>query len=381
VIAMTNVIASDATLLELLKKIDTADRVAVDTEADSLHSYREKLCLIQISAPVIAGIVDADREQHPFEMSRDDRSRLQQDVIVDPLFDLDLQPLRRALESREIVLHGSDYDLRMLRRGLNFICTRIFDTMIAARLLGMREFSLGALVKRFFGVELHKHSQKANWALRPLPPQMIRYALNDVHYLLPLAAKLGEELDRVHRREWFRQSCQRAIESASTGRERSEDEVWRIPGAGALEPRTGAVLRALWQWREKEAEMADRPAFHILQNRELLKAAETFASGGVPDYKHFSARRRQTFCESAGSGLQLPQSEWPDMRRRSATRPTSDVVRRAEQLRTRRDTSAKQLGLEPPFIAARGAIEAIAADPTRATTLLVPWQRELIGIG
>jgi len=101
----------------------------------------------------------------------------------------------------------------------------------------------------------------------------------------------------------------------------------------------------------------------------------------VPDYKHFSARRRQTFCESAGSGLQLPQSEWPDMRRRSATRPTSDVVRRAEQLRTRRDTSAEQLGLEPPFIAARGAIEAIAADPTRATTLLVPWQRELIGIG
>ena len=378
---MANVIASDATLLELLKKIDTADRVAVDTEADSLHSYREKLCLIQISVPVVAGIVDAGRERHSFEMSRDHQSGLQQDLIVDPLSDLDLQPLRRVLESREIVLHGSDYDLRMLRRGLNFISTRIFDTVIAARLLGMREFSLGALVKRFFGVELHKHSQKANWAVRPLPPQMITYALNDVHYLLPLATKLGEELDRLHRREWFRQSCQRAIESASTGRERSEDEVWRIPGAGALDPRTGAVLRALWQWREKEAEMADRPAFHILQNHELLKAAESFASGSVPDYKHFSARRRQTFCESAGSALQLPQSEWPDMRRRSSTRPTSDVVRRAEELRTRRDSSAEQFGLEPPFIAARGAIEAIAADPTRATTLLVPWQRELIGIG
>jgi ribonuclease D len=377
---MANVIASDAALLELLKKIDTADRVAVDTEADSLHSYREKLCLIQISVPV-AGLIDAGREQHPFEMSRDHRSQGQQDLIVDPLSDLDLQPLRRALESREIVLHGSDYDLRMLRRGLNFISTKIFDTVIAARLLGMREFSLGALVKRFFTVELHKHSQKANWAVRPLPPQMIRYALNDVHYLLPLAAKLGEELDQLHRREWFRQSCQRAIESASTGRERSQDEVWRIPGAGALDPCTGAVLRALWQWREKEAEMADRPAFHILQSHELLKASQTFASGGVPDYKHFSARRRQTFCESAGSALQLPQSEWPVMRRRSATRPTSDVVRRAEQLRMRRDTSAKQLGLEPPFVAARGAIEAIAADPARATTLLVPWQRELIGMG
>src|SRR5436305_15075649 len=135
----------------------------------------------------------------------------------------------------------------MLRRGLNFTSTRIFDTVIAARLLGMREFSLGALLKRFFGVELHKHSQKANWALRPLPPRMIQYALNDVHYLLPLAAKLEEELDRVHRREWFRQSCQRAIELASTGRERPQDELWRIAGAGARDARTGAVFRAVGQ--------------------------------------------------------------------------------------------------------------------------------------
>src|SRR4051812_41023192 len=345
---MTNVIATDATLLELLKKIDSADRVAVDTEADSLHSYREKLCLIQISVPsgVILSNGEGSRGTVSNAVIRDSSSspggtvESVCDFIVDPLRNLDFEPLRHALEAKEVALHGADYDLRMLRRGLNFTSTRIFDTVIAARLLGMREFSLGALVKRFFGVELHKHSQKANWALRPLPPQMIRYALNDVHYLLPLAAKLGEELDRVHRREWFRQSCQRAIESASTGRERSEDEVWRIPGAGALEPRTGGVLRALWQWREKEAEMADRPAFHILHNSELLKAAETFASGGVPDYKHFSARRRQTFCESAGNALQLAQSQWPDMRRRSATRPTSDVVRRAEQLRTRRDTSA-----------------------------------------
>jgi ribonuclease D len=377
---MTNIIASNAGLPELLKKIDVADRVALDTEADSLHSYKEKLCLIQISVPVVAGIVDAGRERHEFELNLDQQSRLQQDFIVDPLSDLDLQPLRRALESREIVLHGSDYDLRMLRRGLNFTAARIFDTVIAARLLGVREFSLGALVKRFFGVELHKHSQKANWAVRPLSPRMLKYALNDVHYLLPLAANLEEELDELHRGEWFRQSCDRAIEVASTSRERSQDELWRITGAGALEPRSGAVLRALWQWREKEAEMADRPPFHILQNQELLKAAESFTSGHVPDYKHFSARRRQTFCEVARSALELQSSEWPVMRRRSATRPTVDIVRRAEQLRARRDKSAGELGLEPPFIASRGTLEAIAADPERALSLLVPWQRELVGI-
>src|SRR5436309_1706857 len=219
----SDLIATDAGLSELLKKIEAADRVGIDIEADSLHSYREKLCLLQISVPTVAGIVDAGSDLGPTSHSRDhppsrsyggtSQSGLEYDVIVDPLADVDVDLLRQALESREIVLHGSDYDLRMLRRGLSFISTRIFDTVIAARLLGMREFSLGALVKLFFGVELHKHSQKANWALRPLPPQMIRYALNDVHYLLPLAAKLGEELDRVQRREWFRQCCQRAIES------------------------------------------------------------------------------------------------------------------------------------------------------------------------
>ena len=178
----SNLTATNARLRHLLKKIEATDRVGIDTEADSLHSYREKLCLIQISVP---SAVTACRDD---------------DFVVDSLSNLDLEPLRHALESREIVLHAADYDLRMLRRGLNFKASKIFDTVIAARLLGIREFSLGALVKRFFDVELHKHSQKANWALRPLPTRMLKYAIDDVHYLLPLAARLEEELEQVHRR-------------------------------------------------------------------------------------------------------------------------------------------------------------------------------------
>lgn len=358
-IGSDDVIASVQHLADLIRQIQAAHRVALDTEADSLHSYREKLCLLQISVPSGRGC---------------------DDFIVDPLSDLDLEQLRQALEPREIVLHGADYDLRMLRRGLHFVATKIFDTVIAARLLGIREFSLGALVKRFFGVELHKHSQKANWAMRPLPPRMAKYALNDVHYLLPLAAKLEEQLDLFQRRDWFRQSCDRAIELAAAERERNPDELWRISGAGSLDPHAGAVLRALWQWREREAEMADRPPFHVLQNQELLTAAVNFASGRVPDYKHFSTRRRQTFLEAAKTALQSPQSEWPVMRRRSGTRPTAGTFRRAEKLRERRDKLAEQLGLEPSFIVSRGALEAVAADPTRATVLLVPWQHELLGI-
>ncbi|PYI71625.1 MAG: hypothetical protein DMF02_06015 [Verrucomicrobia bacterium] len=376
----SRLIATDTDLSELLKRIEAADRVGIDIEADSLHSYREKLCLLQISVPTVAGIVDAGSGLGTTSHSRAHQSRLQQDVIVDPLADLDLEPLRRALESREIVLHGSDYDLRMLRRGLNFVAHKIFDTLIAARLLGIREFSLAALVKRYFGLELPKGSQKADWAKRPLPARMAEYAINDARYLLPLAEKLEAELDSYQRGDWLRQSCQRAIEQAAMARVRKNDESWRVGGSGSLKGLAAAVLRALWQWREREAEMADRPPFHILQNEKLLHAAISFASGDLPDYKHFSPRRRQAFREAARIGLATPESEWPILRRRFGTRPTTETVRCTEELRRRRDKSADKLGLDPSFIAPRGTLEAVAADGTRAISLLAPWQRELLGI-
>jgi ribonuclease D len=362
----SNLVATDARLAELLKKIEAADRVAIDIEADSLHSYREKLCLLQISAPAAANPEGFRRSCYDF--------------IVDPLAGLDLEPLRRALEPKEIVLHGADYDLRMMRRGLNFTAQRIFDTVIAARLLGIREFSLAALVKRYFGLELPKGSQKANWARRPLPARMAEYAINDVHYLPPLAEKLEAELDRLQRRDWLRQSCQRAIEQATVARVRKQDEPWRIPGSGTLQGRAAVVVRALWEWRDREAEMADRPPFHILQNEKLLNAAVIFASGSVPDYTHFSHRRRQAFREAARIALATPESEWPVLRRRFGTRPTAETVRRADELRRRRDKSAQELGLEPSFFVPRSTLEAIATDSTRAAALLVPWQGQLLGV-
>ena len=351
-----------AQLESLVKQIESADRIGVDTEADSLHSYREKLCLLQISVPAAVSA-------HVYD-----------DIMVDPLANVNLEPLRRVLEAREIVLHGADYDLRMLRRGLNLIANRIFDTLIAARLLGIREFSLAALVKRYFGHELLKGSQKANWAQRPLPARMAEYAISDVHYLLPLAEKLEAELDRYERRDWLRQSCERAINQAAVARARKQDELWRIRGSGSLGGRPAAVLRALWQWREKEAEMADRPPFHVLRNEDLLKAAVKFASGGVADFKHFSFRRRRAFQEAVQFALEEPASEWPVSRRRFGTRASAETIRRAEELRHRRNKSAEELGLEPSFIAPRNALEAIAANNSRVAALLVPWQRELLGV-
>jgi ribonuclease D len=352
---LRRVITSTRQLADLIKEIEPHDRVAVDTEADSLHCYHEKLCLLQISTP-------------------------QTDAIVDPLADIDLTPLRAVLGPKEIVLHGADYDLRLLRRNLNFIPRQIFDTVIAARMIGLREFSLAALVQQHFGIELAKGSQKANWARRPLSARMAEYAINDTRYLLPLAERFEAELNSRGRMEWFRQSCQRALELAAIDRERDLDEAWRISGAGALRDRAAAVLRELWNWREREAEAADRPPFHILQNRELLESAVKFAAGESADYKHFSDRRRREFRLAGERGMQLPEREWPVRRRRSGTRATAEVVKRIEQLRRNRDHAANDLQIEPSFIAPRATLEAIAADQTRAEALLVPWQRDALDI-
>jgi len=117
-----------------------------------------------------------------------------------------------------------------------------------------------------------------------------------------------------------------------------------------------------------------------LRNEDLLKAAAKFASGSVPDYRHFSFRRRQAFHEAAQAALRAPESEWPVSRRRSGTRPTNETVQRAEELLRRRNKSAEAFELEPSFIAPRSTLEAIAADGTRALALLVPWQRDLLGV-
>jgi ribonuclease D len=363
---LRSLIAGAAELEGLIRRIETVDRVAVDTEADSLHSYREKLCLLQISLPAVAGIDDAGLDRYDF--------------IVDPLADIDLASLRAALAQKEIVLHGADYDLRLLRRDLHFSTRRIFDTVLGARLLGIREFGLAALVERYFGVQLGKHSQKANWGRRPLLEKMLAYAINDVHYLLPLADRLEGKLREHGRIDWLWQSCQRAIEQAAVDRVRDADELWRIRGSAHLRGRAAAVLRELWLWREKEAKTADRPPFHILQNDELLDAATQLASGKMPDYRHFSTRRRRAFQEAAQRALELPESEWPVLPRRFGKRPKRETIRRAEELWHRRDQAARELGLEPSFITSRSALLAIASDPTRAESLLVPWQRQLLGL-
>lgn len=346
-------ISTDPALADLISSLAAFDPIAVDTEADSLHCYFEKLCLIQISF--------------------DDR-----DLLVDPLAGLDLQPLFHLLAEKRLILHGADYDLRLMRRTGFSEPRSVFDTMIAARLTGHAEFSLAALVKQYFSIELVKGSQKANWARRPLSAQMEAYARNDTHFLIILADILEKRLRELGRWEWFEQSCSKAVATARINKERDIEAAWRITGSSDLQGRASSLLRSLWLWRDAEARSADRPAFHVLQNEKLIEAASRLDRGEPVNYSHFSPSRQRRFAAAVEVALTVPSEEWPRPIRKPRIRPTPEQERFFMKLKTRRDATAKDLQLDPALIAPKATLEQIAADPTTAAARLMPWQLALL---
>jgi ribonuclease D len=341
-----------ATALPLL---EPHDRIAIDTEADSLHCYFEKLCLIQISVPG-------------------------SDFLVDPLAGMSLEPLFDSFRNKELILHGADYDLRLMRRVGFAAPDRIFDTMIAARLIGLAEFSLAALIERYFQVKLTKASQKANWALRPLPQQMAEYAVNDTRYLHRLTEIFEGDLRRLGRWEWFQQSCERAIRTAQITKDRDPEQLWRITGSHELEGRATAILRALWHWRDEEAQALDRPSFHILHNEQLIESAARFDQGRPVELPHLKGGRRRRFFEAAERALGLSPEDWPKFVRKPRPRPTREEEARFRDFKTRRDTAASELKLDPSLIAPKTMLENLAANPAETSAQMMPWQRAALGL-
>ncbi len=343
-------------LAEFLPVVRSAPWLALDTEADSLHSYPEKLCLLQLSVP-------------------------EADVLVDPLAGLDLGPLVQALDGREIILHGGDYDLRLLKRSLGYIPASIFDTMLAARLLGVTAFGLTVLVERFLGIKLEKGSQKADWGRRPLTERMVVYARNDTRHLKPLAEKLAAELEAKGRREWHRQTCRQFLEDAVQESVVDPDSLWRIGGAERMDRRSMAFLRELWHWREQEAIGSNRPPFFVLSHQTLVAVAVASARGHDPQTLlplRFSPRRRAGVMEALKRARELPESQWPHHRRRPRKSFGASAKIRMEALKERRDRHAARLELDPSLIASRATLIALAADWEQNHVQLLPWQRELL---
>lgn len=346
-------IADNGQLAECSRILQRFDRIAVDTEGDSLHCYFEKLCLIQASVPSL-------------------------NLLVDPLAALDFAGFNRTLAQRQIILHGCDYDLRMLRRGIGFAPGPVFDTYLAAKLVGLKEVGLATLLKQFFGVDTPKSSQKANWAKRPLTPAMIEYAVNDTRYLIELAERLEAGLREKGRWEWFSESCFRAVQAAAEDREKDPERVWKIPGSALLKGRPLAVLRALWLWRDAEARKADRPAFHIMRNEELLELAKS--EGRSPFPRHVQGSRRARLDDAIQTALNLPEAEWPRRVYTPSKRPSQEEEQRFDQLKRRRDQVAAELDLDPGMVASRQVLERIAREPATTETALMKWQREILGL-
>jgi ribonuclease D len=351
--ASASVLETTAEISELCDVLQRQSEVAVDTEGDSLHCYHEKLCLIQVSVP--------DR-----------------DALIDSLQPIDFRRFNEVLRSRTVVFHGCDYDLRMLRRSIGFLPGNVFDTYIAARLLGLPEVGLASLVKGYFKVEIPKSSQKANWAKRPLTPAMLAYAVNDTRYLLALAHRLTEQLQERGRWFWYEESCERAVLAAAEDREKDPEQAWKIAGSAALAPQTQAILRALWQWREAEAEQMDRPPFQIMRNEDLLGIARKALNGPQTLPSWLPGGRRRRLLEVLRSASQIPESEWPQKDRSLRHRPTSQQEKRFEALKARRDALAEQLTLDPGVLASRSVLEKVAREPEMAGTHLMRWQQELL---
>ncbi|HVV01118.1 MAG TPA: ribonuclease D, partial [Verrucomicrobiae bacterium] len=321
-------IDNDEKLAAFLPAVHSATWLALDTEADSLHAYPEKLCLIQISTA--SG-----------------------DELVDPLAAINLGALLDALAGHELLMHGADYDLRLLEKHHSFIPGAIFDTMLAARLVGARQFSLSNLVEQYLGVKLEKGAQKANWAMRPLTEKMERYARHDTHYLKPLCDKLREELESKGRLAWHQESCARLI-ADSTAERPPDPDLWRLKGSHLLGRPALAVLRELWQWREREAIAANRPPFFVLAHQVLVDiaaAAATQRSVTPLLPRHLSERRRQSLRHAIEEGIATPPERQPEILRSSARRPSEIEKQRFAALERQRDHQAAKLGIDPTLIA------------------------------
>ena len=353
---ISRVIDTERKIESFLPVLRAATWVAVDTEADSLHAYPEKVCLIQVST--VSG-----------------------DELIDPLARVSLDPLLDALSGHELIMHGADYDLRLLRKHHEFVPSAIFDTMLAARLLGLRQFGLGHLVEKYLGMKLEKGPQKANWALRPLTERMERYARNDTHYLKALADRLKPELQASGRLVWQQESCARLIQDSTRQCPADLDAIWRIKGSHQLEPSALAILRELWQWREREAVAANKPPFFVISHDALVNiaAAATLAQPIEPFLpRHFSERRRGGLMKAVTHGLSLAPDRHPKILRRITRRPSEGEKRRFVDLQKRRDARAAPLGIDPTLIASRGMLSDLAHDWDAHASELMTWQRDLL---
>ncbi len=327
--------------------------VGLDLEADSLYRHTERICLVQVC--------------------------FGEDVeLIDPLADESLDRLIEWLKTAEIWMHGADYDMSLMLREWKMVPPLLFDTQIAAQLLGHERFGYASLVEQYFGVELSKSSQKADWGKRPLSPTMLEYARNDVRYLLPLADAVETKLKELGRYDWFLESCQ-AAQDRVVAREAEVKESWRINGSGKLKPSGLRFLKSLWEWRDKEAAAWNRPSFMVATNRDLISWSMDLSDGKRIQFPPKLRRdRRERLERAVKSANEVPEEDWPTRPKRVRRKFDESFESRLKVELEKRNKIGEELGIDPSVIASRGILEQLVGGQSDPETLLLKWQRALL---
>jgi ribonuclease D len=347
---------------DFLADISSIREIAVDTEGASFHRFIDRIYLLQITTRERSAIIDP----LPIGMPR-----ALGDILQDPQV--------------EVVFHDADYDLRLLHQDYGWHVNHIFDTRIAAQLLGIKSFGLAALLEQFFQVKLDKKHQRADWSLRPLTQGMLDYAAQDTKYLLDLRDELKVRLEKLGRWEWAREEFDR-LEGTRWEEEDNSQAFLRIKGARDLTRRELALLRELVPWRDSVAREVDRATFRVMGNEVLLDIART-APKTVKDLSTLKGMPRNildrgghAILAAVQRGLEVADEHLPRFPRAPKWDREEDFDDRVAKLKSVRDAAATRLNLDPGVLCSRERLEAIARRrPTKVSDLedvqgLRKWQ-------
>ncbi|HSD26606.1 MAG TPA: HRDC domain-containing protein [Vicinamibacteria bacterium] len=349
---MTDWIRTPQDLARLADELRGCRALALDSESDSLYHHFDKVCLLQVAT---------------------ERGSA---CLVDPLSLRDLSPLAPFLADPAVtkVLHGADYDVTTLKRDFGFSFDGLFDTMIAARFLGFPEIGLQSVARRELQVELSKTSQKDDWSRRPLTSTQEAYALSDVRHLLGLRSRLEEQLEARGRLAWVHEECAAVAALEPARRRKDADAYLKAKGARRLSPRSLAVFRELFAWREARAEATDIPVFKIAGNETLLAMATA-----APTTREALAGLRLggRLLEHAGAllaaverGLAVPDGELPRVPREPRPFVPDEVRRRTDALRAWRARKAEAEKLDASVILPQRLIDQLAEVAPRDASAL-----------
>jgi ribonuclease D len=350
-----------------LASIAATRTLALDTEGASFHRFVDRIYLLQLSTREQTAIIDPLPIGTPARLGA---------LLEDPTV--------------EIVFHDADYDLRLLHQDYGWQVRHIFDTRIAAQLLGLKAFGLAALLERYFGVKLEKKHQRADWSMRPLTEDMLDYAAQDTIHLLELRDRLEADLAKLGRLEWAREEFV-LLEDTRWGADDSANAFLRIKGARDLTRRELAILRELVPWRDAIARQLDRATFRVIGNEQLLDISrkqpktrdELAAIKGVP--RGLLESRANEMLGAVERGLAVPDANLPRFPKAARWDRDPSFDARVSALKTVRDAAATRLELDPGVLCARDRLEAVArTNPPSVSELetvgeLRNWQRAVMG--